>query len=99
MCRQTQIGLYVVEPAGKNGPDRIFLPVGTAGAYRYKLSPHASDAQEAKAAVYGYLLATVSADGKIDFSFKQLEESDVPKSISSRYTPKFVHWCFAANHE
>lgn len=73
--------------------------IGTAGAYRYKLSPHASDAQEARAAVYGYLLATVAPDGTIDFTFKQLEESDVPKPISSRYNPKFVHWCFAENHE
>lgn len=73
--------------------------IGTAGAYRYKLSPNASDAQEAKATVYGYLLATVTPDGTIDFTFKQLEESDVSKSISSRYTPKFVHWCFAENHE
>jgi hypothetical protein len=73
--------------------------IGTGGAYRYKLPEHASEAKEAKAAIYGYLLATVSPAGEITFSFKQLEESDIPKATMNRYTPRFVHWCFVKNHE
>ena len=73
--------------------------IGTGGAYRYKLPDHASEATEAKEAIYGYLVATVSPGGEISFSFKQLEESDIPKATMNRYTPEFVHWCFVKNHE
>jgi hypothetical protein len=69
--------------------------VGTAGAQRYKLPPDASSSSKEKA--YGFLLGTASADGEVRFAFQQLNESGVPDSVVSRYTPAFVHWCFENN--
>ena len=71
--------------------------IGTAGAIRYALPPNASDAQAAMTNVYGFLLATVHADGEIQFEFKKLNESDIPVPIATRFTREFVHWCFAEN--
>ena len=71
--------------------------VGTAGAVRYPLPERAADARAAMTNVYGYLLATVSTDGEIRFEFQRLSESDIPVTVVSRFTPEFVHWCFAEN--
>jgi hypothetical protein len=71
--------------------------IGTAGATRYPLPPGLSRAKAAETNVYGYLLATVQPDGEIRFDFQRLKESDVPGATTSRYTPEFVHWCFAEN--
>ncbi|HSY58290.1 MAG TPA: metallophosphoesterase [Terriglobales bacterium] len=71
--------------------------VGTAGAVRYSLPPEKRDAQAAETNVYGFLTGTVKADGEIGFAFERLSESDVPPAIVERYTPQFVHWCFAEN--
>jgi hypothetical protein len=49
--------------------------------------------------VYGFLLGTVDRQGRVQFDFRRLAESDIPASIPSRYTPEFVHWCFAENSE
>ncbi len=73
--------------------------VGTAGAVRYVLPPGAGDAQEAKTNVYGFLAGTVGSKGRIRFVFHPLDEADVPVAISARYTPEFVHWCFAENSQ
>ena len=75
-------------------PGRI---VGTAGAFRYALPVNHSGAQAAETNVYGFLLAEVKPSGEIEFSFKRLQESDVPAAVVSRYKPQFVHWCFAEN--
>ena len=73
--------------------------IGTAGAIRYALPPNANDAEEAKTAVYGYLLGTVDAsqDDPIHFEFQQLSESDVPPDVVNRYTPALVHDCWVNN--
>jgi hypothetical protein len=47
--------------------------------------------------IYGYMLATVHPDGMIDFSYKKLEETDVPPGIVDRYKQEFVHWCWMEN--
>jgi hypothetical protein len=47
--------------------------------------------------VCGYLLATVSADGKIPFEFKQINESDVTESTRKDYTVEFIHRCYAGD--
>ena len=73
--------------------------VGTAGAVRYALPPEASSARAAQTNVYGFLTGSVHPDGQIDFEFQQLNESDVPAAVAERYTPDFVHWCFAENSE
>ena len=71
--------------------------IGTAGAQRYALPAAKTDARAAETNVYGFELATVGRTGEIQFEFKRLEEPDIPASVLSRYTPAFVHWCFAEN--
>jgi len=71
--------------------------VGTAGAVRYSLPPGAPPT--AKTDVYGYLLATVAPDGTIQFSFKEVHESDVPQWVRQRYPDALVPWCFARNSQ
>lgn len=73
--------------------------VGTAGAFRYRLPPLAGRAKEAKEKVYGYLLATVHPNGKIDFAFQEIQRGDIQDSIDQRYTPQFVDYCFNQNTE
>ena len=71
--------------------------VGTAGAVRYRLPPTITAAKQAKTDVYGYLLATVHADGKIDFQFKQIDEKDATADVIKHYGNALVHACFAEN--
>jgi hypothetical protein len=71
--------------------------VGTAGAQRYALPSDVSGAAAAQTDVYGFLLGNVKSDGEIKFTFERLNESDIPKAVSDRYTAPFVHWCFAEN--
>ena len=71
--------------------------VGTAGAIRYALPPDHSGANLAETNVYGFLLAKVKPSGEIQFTFKHLQESDVPAAVVDRYKSEFVHWCFADN--
>ena len=75
--------------------------VGTAGAERYPLPENAHDAKAAKTNVYGYLLGTVNPEGEpagtIKFKFEELKEGDIPGDVKQRFTPKFVHQCFAGN--
>jgi hypothetical protein len=73
--------------------------LGTAGATRYRLPADASRAQEALTNVYGWLLATVHPDGRIEFDFHRIGESDIPAGVRARFTPEFVHWCEAENTE
>jgi hypothetical protein len=71
--------------------------VGTAGAVRYALPDHSSDAKAAMTNVYGSLLATVQPTGEINFEFEKLAETDIPAQVTARYGHDFVHWCFAEN--
>jgi Calcineurin-like phosphoesterase len=71
--------------------------IGTAGAVRYPLPAERAGAGAAMTNVYGYLRASLHADGELEFEFRKLEESDIPAAVAARYTPKFVHWCFAEN--
>jgi hypothetical protein len=68
---------------------------GTAGAVRYprpKGTPRMDD-------VYGYLLATVAADGTIEFKFEEVKETDIPDTVKQRYPAGFVSWCFTHNSQ
>jgi hypothetical protein len=73
--------------------------IGTAGAERYPLPPNSGDAKQAKTRVYGYLIATVSEskDDPVHFEFREVQESDVPADIVSRYTSALVHDCWVNN--
>ena len=73
--------------------------VGTAGAVRYPLPEGSNQARAAKTNVYGYLIGTVGPTGEIQFEFQPLAESDVPSEVTARFTPDFVHWCFAENSQ
>ena len=70
--------------------------VGTAGAVRYRLPANMSTAKQARTDVYGYLLGTVSAGGKIQFTFKEVKLEDVPTSVVQRYGNQ-VQACFVEN--
>jgi hypothetical protein len=87
-------GIFDNHPPDRRLPGWI---VGTAGAIRYKLPPAASSG--AKTDVYGYLLATVARDGKIQFEFQEIKEPDVPDEVRQRYPPWLVPWCFAHNSQ
>jgi hypothetical protein len=69
--------------------------VGTAGAVRYKRPKGAPPMPD----VYGYLVGTVDANGKIDFQFKEVKEADVSQTVRQRYPAGFVSWCFAHNSQ
>jgi hypothetical protein len=71
--------------------------IGTAGAVRYALPEDHSGASTAVTNVYGYLSATLHADGELTLEFRKLEEKDIPDAVAARFTPPFVHWCFAGN--
>ena len=73
--------------------------VGTAGAVRYKLPKDAKNARAAQTNVYGLLTGKVHPNGRIDFAFHPLNEADIPPAVVVRYTPEFVHWCFAENSQ
>jgi len=71
--------------------------VGTAGAVRYRLPPNASPG--AKTDVYGYLLATVSPDGPIRFSFQELGRNQLPPDLANQFAPDTVDFCFSQNKD
>lgn len=87
-------GVYDNHPPEERLPGWI---VGTAGAIRYKLPQNPPSG--AKTDVYGYLLATVDRDGKIQFEFQEIKERDVPEQVRQRYPSWLVPWCFAHNSQ
>jgi hypothetical protein len=70
---------------------------GTAGAERYPLPDGVRPSPTAVRDTYGYLLATVAADGTIAFAFEALSQSDVPPTVKQRYPADFIPWCFEKN--
>ena len=90
-------GIFNTEYWRANGGVLPGWIIGTAGAVRYALPKDSVDARAAETNVYGFLLATVQPSGEIQFSFKRLQESDVPSATVDRYKSEFVHWCFAEN--
>lgn len=90
-------GIFNTDYARQHGGILPGWIAGTAGAVRYKLPEHSSDALEARTNVYGSLLGTVHVDGQIGFIYQPLEESDLPAAVVSRYGQQFVNWCFAEN--
>lgn len=71
--------------------------VGTAGAVRYSLPTNPPPGSTTD--VYGYLLGTVSQDGRVRFEFEQVSEAVVPDDVRQRYPPWLVPWCFAHNSQ
>jgi calcineurin-like phosphoesterase family protein len=75
--------------------------IGTAGAIRYRLpdTALAFPAERAKTDVYGYVIATVDANGGIRFDFRQIDRAAIPQDIMTRYGADFVDWCFDQNKD
>lgn len=74
--------------------------VGTSGAVRYRLPESAKPGPNTRTDVYGYLLATVSANGSIAFEFHELTPKDIPAGVVKKYSKTFVeNFCFAANRD
>ena len=71
--------------------------VGTAGAVRYALPSGTQPGPDARPDVYGYLLGTVQQDGRINFAFKEVKESDVPNEVRQQYPRTMISWCYAKN--
>ncbi len=90
-------GIFNTEAWRGVGPVLPGWIVGTGGAVRYPLPTAAADARAARTKVYGFLLATVSADGRIDFAFREVQPSEVPSDVTSRYGEDLVRWCFDEN--
>ena len=72
--------------------------VGTAGAQRYVLPKGVTPGPKAMTNVYGFMVATVSADGSISTSFQQVQLDDLLKDNPSTPQP-LVRWCFEQNHQ
>jgi hypothetical protein len=90
-------GIFNTEAWRAVGPVLPGWIIGTGGAVRYPLPAGASDARAARTMVYGFVVGTVSGDGRVDFAFQQVERSDVPTAVVSRYGDDFVRWCFDQN--
>jgi hypothetical protein len=73
--------------------------VGTAGAIRYRLPAAAGPKQNARTAVYGYMVGSVSADGAIEFSFHQVSLDDLWRADEGKHPETLVKWCFSENKE
>ncbi|MBV9611608.1 MAG: metallophosphoesterase [Acidobacteriaceae bacterium] len=92
-------GLYDTEYWREHGGVLPGWIIGAGGAERYALPSNAPKA--AKTNAYGFLVATVSAskDDPLRFDFHELKETDVPPDVSARFTPAFVHNCWADNSQ
>jgi Calcineurin-like phosphoesterase len=73
--------------------------IGTAGAQRYKLPPEATPAQHSQTNVYGYLVATVDADGGVSFEFERLSLEDIRRVTGSAYPETLIRWCYENNKQ
>jgi hypothetical protein len=73
--------------------------IGTAGAVRYRLPAEAGPNNKAMTDVYGYLLASVAADGAISFEFKQVNQDDLFKANEGFYPEELVRWCYSENKQ
>ena len=73
--------------------------IGTAGAQRHKLPPETTSAQHAQTNVYGYMIATVTADGAVSFAFKRLSLDDLRTVSGADYPEPLIRWCYDNNHQ
>jgi len=71
--------------------------IGSAGAHRYKLPEDADKAS--KTNIYGYLEATVQADGSIDFVLHELTEADLDAARWPNAPLDAIHECFIHNSD
>jgi len=71
--------------------------IGTAGAHRRQLPPGADKA--AKTHIYGFLQASVHADGTIDFNLREVDENDLMKAKWPGAPLDAIHECYVNNFD
>jgi hypothetical protein len=71
--------------------------VGTAGAIRYRLPKDLAASGVHQTDVYGYVLATVAADGDIQFEFKQINPPDIPAETVKEFGQAVIDTCYSDN--
>jgi len=71
--------------------------IGSAGAHRYQLPKSAH--KGAKTNIYGYLQATVGADGAIDFQLHELSEKDLMDAKWPNAKAADIHECYMHNSD
>ncbi len=71
--------------------------IGSAGAHRYQLPKNADKASRTN--IYGYLQATVQADGSIEFALRQLSEADLVANKWPNAPLDAIHECFIHNSD
>lgn len=72
--------------------------VGTAGAQRYRLPQDVKPGPKAMTNVYGYIIATVAADGSVTTSFERLSLEDLTKA-NPGVAAQMTQWCYGENHQ
>jgi hypothetical protein len=73
--------------------------IGTAGAVRYPLPEGVHSSPNAREHVYGYLLGHVAKDGRILFTFREIDEAAAQSARGPDYSQDTVHFCMAKNPE
>jgi len=71
--------------------------VGAAGAVRHRLPKDLGGSVVHQTDVYGYVLATVAADGDIQFDFKQINPPDIPAATVKEFGQAVIDTCFSDN--
>ena len=73
------------------------LIIGSAGAHRYKLPPNID--KTSLTDIYGFVQATVHADGVIDFALRQLSEDDLKAAKWPNAPLDAIHECYIHNSD
>jgi len=73
--------------------------VGTGGAVRYRLPPGQTGATIARTDVYGYVLATVTSDGSIQFAFHEITLDELRLANAGKTPDALVQWCYFENKD
>jgi len=73
--------------------------IGTAGAVRHRIPPESGPTQKAQTDVYGYMIATVSADSSVSFEFEKLSLDDILATSQGKYPDSLVRWCYTENKQ
>src|SRR5437016_3164318 len=74
--------------------------VRTGGARRYPLPQEQFAKHDHRAHAYGYFMARVkpaAAAQRIEFSFVEVSEPEVPSPVTQRFGSTLVHQCYAGN--
>jgi hypothetical protein len=73
--------------------------IGTAGARRDPLPREITPSQRAQTNIYGYMIATVAADGAVSFEFRLMSIDDLRAANGSAYPEALIRWCVENNHQ